>query len=158
MAGLTRRPCIQVSTTILSALQCRELGPSVTVLEANYGISCDSDDYASYHIAACVMMVFWVVGIPLGMLAVLLRQWRESKRQWEAKRLGGGGGFDAADHSALEVQLLGPGASEQAEATPESLASFHYGRVRANFGFCVDDYRCALTHWQSIYVLIMRIY
>ena len=140
---------MQVSTTILSALRCRELGPSVTVLEANYGISCDSDEYAPYKITACVLLVVWVAGIPLGMLAVLLRQWRESKRQWEAKRLGGGG-FDAADHSALEVQLLGPGASEQAEVTPESLASFHYGRVRASFGFCVDDYRCTLTQCQSI--------
>ena len=142
---------MQVSTTILSALRCRELGPSVTVLEANYGISCDSDEYAPYKITACVLLVVWVVGIPLGMLTVLLRQWRESKRQWEAKRLG-------SDHSALEVQLLGLGAREQADATPESLASFHYGRVRASFGFCVDDYRCALTHCQSIYVFIMRIY
>ena len=90
---------MQVSTTILSALRCRELGPSVTVLEANYGISCDSDEYAPYKITACVLLVVWVVGIPLGMLTVLLRQWRESKRQWEAKRLG-------SDHSHRSFGIL----------------------------------------------------
>ena len=74
----------QVSSAILSAFNCRQLGASYSVLEADYRVTCtdpSSDDtiYSSYRVAAWVLLALIPVGIPLTLLALLMgsgvKQW-----------------------------------------------------------------------------------
>ena len=131
----------QISTQILAALRCRDLGPDVSVLEVDYAISCLSPVYASYERTAVVLVLLWVLGIPLGLLLALLHHWRQSRRRWEATARGGAG-------QQLQERLLGqppprrPAAhDDEVQREPETLVEYNYGRVRLSFGFCVDDYR-----------------
>jgi hypothetical protein len=71
----------RVSTDILSALRCRQLGKNVSVLQIDYSISCnwsDNSAYAFMNILASLMVVTWIIGIPLGILFTLLSNHQSS--------------------------------------------------------------------------------
>ena len=68
---------------------------------------------------AWALLLAWPVGIPLGLLALLWRQWRKNVR-----------GFQATDPAA-----------DGGEGASDSVHEYHKGRIQARYGFCVDDYR-----------------
>ena len=58
----------QLSSTIFSALRCRRLGPTTSVLEADYSIYCSDSDFTPIRVMAWVL----VFVVPLGFPAMLL--------------------------------------------------------------------------------------
>jgi hypothetical protein len=75
----------QLSANILGMLNCRQLGPQLSVLEADYAVHCNGNEqYDLYYAGAVVMLFVWVIGVPLGILAWLVHQYRESHALWIA--------------------------------------------------------------------------
>ncbi len=75
----------QLSTNILGMLNCRQLGPHLSVLESAYGVHCnENEQYQWYRAGAAVMLIVWVLGVPLVVLAWLVHQYRESQALWAA--------------------------------------------------------------------------
>ena len=72
----------QLSERIFSALRCRSLGPGLEVLEVDYAIDCQDRNYRQYSLFAMILVVLWPIGIPLGLMALLLWEWRRSRKQW----------------------------------------------------------------------------
>jgi hypothetical protein len=62
----------QVSSAILSAFHCRQLGEGFAVLEVGYKVMCadpaGNTRYDSYRLAAWVLLAVVPIGIPLGLL------------------------------------------------------------------------------------------
>ena len=122
----------QVSSTILSAFNCRLLDIDVSRLEADYSVNCNDDHYVVYRRLAFVLVVMVPVGFPLGLLSALLYQWRESKLRWiEAN----GSSLVDLRPSLLQETAVG------GDMNVESLAAYHQTRVQKMFGFCTTDFR-----------------
>ena len=66
----------QVSARIFTALRCRELGASMSILEADYRISCTDVWYGRVRVLAVALVFIWPFGIP-GF--VLWRMWCEKR-------------------------------------------------------------------------------
>ena len=105
----------RVSSNILSALRCRQLGATVKVLEVDYAVSCFDPRYLSYRTAAWMLLAVWPVGIPVGLLGLLWRHWRRNAREFEATTAVAG--------------------------SEESGASYNKSKLIERYGFCLDDYR-----------------
>ena len=127
----------RVSTVVLSALRCRELGPELSVLDADYTVACDH----GLQGLAWVMAFAWPVGIPIGLLGLLWRQWRVSREQWVESEL------QLTD--AAESENEG-GASDETEPEPPSMADFNAKRIRGTYGFCTKDFRPAAFFWEPL--------
>ena len=135
----------RVSTTVLSALRCRTLGPDLSVLDVDYTVTCAH----SLQGVAWLMVLVWPVGIPLGLLWLLWRQWRISREQWVAADLELTTAGDQPDDSN---GLAEAGGSSQFDAST-SLADFHAARIRSTFGFCTKDYRGSTFFWEPLDML-----
>jgi Leucine-rich repeat (LRR) protein len=72
----------QVSTTILSALQCRQIGSEISVLEADYAVLCSDSQYELCRYGAQLLVLLWVLGIPFGLLAVMWREWSSNQSDY----------------------------------------------------------------------------
>jgi hypothetical protein len=130
----------QISTRILAALRCRQLGPDVSVLQADYSISClGNTRYDHYQLVAILMVCAWVVGVPLALLGMLLQQRRVSYRRWVASDTDNA--FDGAQATQSTSGDDGQSDSALLAAAGDSLAVYNYSRVRQSFGFCVDDFK-----------------
>jgi hypothetical protein len=130
----------QVSTRVLAALRCRQLGPDVSVLQADYSISClGNTRYGHYQLVAILMVCAWVVGVPLALLGMLLHQRRVSYRRWFASDTDNA--FDRAQATHSTSGDEGQSHSALLAAAGDSLAVYNYSRVRQSFGFCVDDFK-----------------
>ena len=57
--------------TAFAALRCRDLGESVSVLEADYRIDCNSSDYQTFRYFAAFVILAIPIGIPLGSYLIL---------------------------------------------------------------------------------------
>lgn len=101
----------RVSSAILSTFRCRDLG-EISVLEGDYHVSCTESRYSTYRAFASLLLVLWPVGIPLGLLTLLYRQWQQTLREFEA------------DDEAVET-----------------VTEYHKTRAHTLYGFCVDDFR-----------------
>ena len=66
----------QLSSTIFSALRCRRLGPTTSVLEADYSIYCSDSDFTPIRVMAWVLVFVVPLGFPAMLLWVLWRRWR----------------------------------------------------------------------------------
>lgn len=145
--------CLQISSAILSALRCRQLGEDYSVLMADYSVVCfggmdetAASDYKKIRVAAVVLTLLVPVGVPAVLLLILWRQWRVSKGRWLAAelemhdlmrgRMVNSG--QLADHlrSSLADEH-GAGGSLQVE----TLEEYHYARIQATFGVIVDDFK-----------------
>lgn len=62
-----------VCQTAFAALRCRDLGPGLSVLEADYNVDCNSDDYQLFRITAVLAILLVPVGIPVGAFLLLRR-------------------------------------------------------------------------------------
>jgi len=60
---------------VLEAFNCSRLGDQL-FLVASPAISCDSAEYTKLKIIASLMVVFWVIGIPVGMSAFLFYHYK----------------------------------------------------------------------------------
>eukprot|EP01046_Picozoa_sp_COSAG06_P008706 COSAG06_NODE_442_length_15715_cov_16.651639_11_plen_1438_part_00 len=132
----------RVSTVVLSALRCRDLGPELSVLDADYSVACDH----GMEGLAWAMALVWPVGIPVGLLCLLWRQWRLSREQWVESEL---------QLTVAAEAESGSGASGKAEqlSAPTSLAEFNAERIRGSFGFCTKDFRPAAFFWEPLDML-----
>eukprot|EP01048_Picozoa_sp_COSAG05_P007703 COSAG05_NODE_551_length_8736_cov_5.409401_1_plen_1202_part_00 len=101
----------QVSTAIFSALRCRKLTTTVSVLEEDYSVSCESAQYKLYKVAATTLVWIWIIGIPAGLPVTYVIQWFKNRKLWLATQQN------------------------------DTLAEYNFYRVRRIFGFCVDDYK-----------------
>eukprot|EP01046_Picozoa_sp_COSAG06_P049430 COSAG06_NODE_7608_length_2443_cov_1.659983_3_plen_416_part_01 len=122
----------QLSTSILGAVRCRRLGAESSYLEVDYSVDCTSTRYSYYQALAYVLVVVVPVGWPLGLLAALLHQWRQSRERWHE--------VDNVNHRDLRQSLaseLLPGGDMQTQ----SFAEYHRKRAEQLFGFVVNDYR-----------------
>jgi hypothetical protein len=127
----------RVSTVVLSALRCRQLGPDLSVLDVDYSVACSH----GVEGLAWVMVLVWPVGIPVGLLCLLWRQWLLSREQWV--------------DSELQLTSEGTGGESAAELTsePPSMAEFHAKRIRDTFGFCTKDFRPSVFFWEPLDML-----
>jgi hypothetical protein len=114
----------QVSQQVFSALRCRRLGASLTVLEIDYGINCDSVKYGRIIILAVFLVVLVPLGIPLGLGCLLRSEWRVSCAQWEL----------GVDEDAMNAQ-------PDAGRGETGLTQFHRLRIKDTYGFCTDQFR-----------------
>ena len=101
----------QVCSSIFSALRCRRLSETSSVLEADYSVSCFDQRYLQYRLVAIVMMFVVPIGFPLALLIALVRSWRQSRKLWE---------------QSVDVDA--------------SLADYHFARVHVHW-FFIDEYR-----------------
>jgi hypothetical protein len=65
----------QLSSTIFSALRCRRLGPTTSVLEVDYSIICTDASFLPMKVLAWILVLTVPVGFPLSLLALLGRRW-----------------------------------------------------------------------------------
>ena len=94
--------------------------------------------YDRHWLAAVALVCLWVVGIPLALLGLLLRQWRWSERRWASLSHGDG---DALAQTLSPLGEFEPSEADMVAAAGGSLAVYNYSRMRQSFGFCVDDFR-----------------
>eukprot|EP01043_Picozoa_sp_COSAG02_P043014 COSAG02_NODE_3709_length_6347_cov_2.619558_1_plen_1235_part_00 len=135
----------QLSASILSALRCRSLGEESSYLEADYSVDCMSERYSHYRASALVMVAIVPSGFPLGLLAALIHQWRQSRKRWnegEQER-----SRDGARESLLAELVVG------GDLRAESLAQYHRKRAEAIFGFCTEDYRAECFWFEPVDML-----
>eukprot|EP01043_Picozoa_sp_COSAG02_P022872 COSAG02_NODE_1203_length_13900_cov_11.040287_7_plen_880_part_00 len=66
-----------VCQTAFAALRCRDLGPGVSVLEADYNVDCTSSKYELFRVSAFIAILLVPIGIPVG--AFLLMRRHEEK-------------------------------------------------------------------------------
>ena len=118
----------RVSSTILSALRCRVLGKDMQVLEVDYSVDCLSLHYQRYRTVAFVALALWPIGIPLGLLGLLWKNWRRNVKQFQAFRSG-------ADHGASH--------SNGMDVADGGLSAAQYSKAQLmhRYAFCLDDYR-----------------
>lgn len=113
----------QVSNQILSALHCRQLGATLKILEVNYSVNCDESDYHVVRIVATLLMLAWPIGIPVGLLCILMRQKRTATAHWNAKQ-------NSASTPVDDFE------------TAETLAEYSYTHMTTTTTFCiVQSYR-----------------
>lgn len=113
----------RVSSAIMSALRCRRLGEHMQQLEVDYSVDCLSSRYQRYRIIALVMLAIWPIGIPVGLLGLLWKNWRHQIRTFEAAAVETGDGAPSVD---LDTH---------------SAAQHSKARLMRRYGFCLDDYR-----------------
>ena len=120
----------QISAKIMSALRCKELGPGIAVLEADYSIDCtlNNTKYQHYRWVAMMLFFIWPFGIPVGLGALLTRQWIRTGRQWEDMQ-------DERGSDALAATLV----ATRSERTAR--AEFSKTRMLDLYDFCVDHYK-----------------
>jgi len=137
----------RVSTVVLSALRCRDLGPELSVLDADYSVACSH----GVEGLAWVMVFLWPVGIPLGLLSLLWRQWRLSRQQWVDKELQ----LTLTSEPASDTGSGRASDEEELEQPNEalSLAEFNADRIQGTFGFCTKDFRPAVFYWEPLDML-----
>jgi hypothetical protein len=144
---------LQISSAILSALRCRQLGEDYAVLMADYSVVCSSgidetvaSDYKKIKVAAVVLTILVPIGVPAVLLLILWQQWRVSKERWlksefelheqmRARMVNSGQLADHLRGSLADEQ--GAGGSLQVETIEE----YHYARIQATFGIVVDDFK-----------------
>jgi hypothetical protein len=111
----------QISSRILSALRCRQLGDGLSVLEVDYSVHCGDNGYQALRSVAIILVFLWPVGIPLGLLLLLYRQYRQSKVLWNEREMSAAATASARD----EVR--------------EGLAEFHAARMARLPSVCLME-------------------
>ena len=135
----------QISSAILSALRCRRLGESSSYLEADYSVDCMNESYLHYRTLALVLVGVVPLGVPLGLLAALMHQFRQSHKRWiegEEQR----GRNSARESLLVELDVGG-------DLQVESLIEYHRKRAEELFGFCTEDYRAEFFWWEPVDLL-----
>jgi hypothetical protein len=66
----------QLSSSIFSALRCRQLGPSTAVLEVDYSVYCSDPDFYPTRWIARILVIVVPVGFPVTLLGLLWRKVR----------------------------------------------------------------------------------
>ena len=56
LAGMTNK--------IFAGFSCRQLGTDASVMNANYGSSCESDEYILVLVVCSLLTIVWAIGIP----------------------------------------------------------------------------------------------
>jgi Leucine-rich repeat (LRR) protein len=134
----------QVSQRSLSALNCRQISASVTVLEADYSVDCDSVEYGFTRVLALVLVAIWPLGIPLGLAWLLRHEWRKSQKLWQFTDLADGEGSLSTTSGELAHPELSRATSDHRLGPVDedsTLTSFHAERIEATFAFCTASYR-----------------
>jgi len=118
----------RVSSSILSALRCRVLGKDMQVLEVDYSVNCLSSHYQQYRTVALVTLAVWPIGIPIGLLGLLWKNWRRNVNQFQISSSGADPG--ASHSSGMNV-------------VDNGLSAAQYSKVQLmrHYAFCLDDYR-----------------
>eukprot|EP01043_Picozoa_sp_COSAG02_P004993 COSAG02_NODE_133_length_34692_cov_83.845229_6_plen_931_part_00 len=114
----------RVSSLILSALRCRRLGEYMQRLEVDYSVDCLGSRYQRYRTFALVMLAAWPIGIPVGLLGLLWKNWRHSVQTFEAEAAGNTDGQPRSDFNAASA------------AVQHSKEQF-----MRRYAFCLNDYR-----------------
>jgi hypothetical protein len=70
------------SSTIISALHCRQLGPQLSVLVHDYRVSCDTQNYVYLYRTAAVMALLVPIGVPFALYVWMERITRLNMRQY----------------------------------------------------------------------------
>ena len=135
----------QLSATIFKLLQCRELGPALSVLEDDYGVLCTSPDdadaaarYRFFYVVGLALVAAVPVGIPCALLAALLRARRR------------------ALHAADEDDSDGEGwaGGEQEDGGGGSLVDRAHQRLHAQgYGFAIADFRAGCLWYEPVDLL-----
>jgi hypothetical protein len=112
----------RVSSSILAAFRCRQLGEHLAVLEVDYAVDCGSPRYLSYRAGAWAMLLAWPVGIPLGLLGLLWRQWRRNVR-------------------AFDARASSPTAADRESVADTDTTGYNHSQMFERFAFCINDYR-----------------
>lgn len=136
----------QVSSKILSALQCRSLGESYAVLQADYAVKCSTHAFGFWQISdglalqVTVLTLLVPIGIPLTLCVVFRRQWRKNKALWAAT--------DNAGDEQQRINLIADLHAARPDTCPppelvsfQSLPEFHYCMVRQKYAVFVMDYK-----------------
>jgi hypothetical protein len=161
----------QVSERIFTALRCRKLGDSLSLLEADYTIGCADVWHTRVRVLALLLVLVWPFGIPGLTLWLMWRQWRISRFLWAEKEAADADAAPPAaaqappapltpsrEPSDLRLSLIAgtpsrrsDGASASAQVTDSStLTQYHFARIQPTFGFCTKEYRPAVFWFEPI--------
>ena len=53
-----------MTNKIFAGFSCRQLGTDASVMNANYGSSCESDEYILVLVVCSLLTIVWAIGIP----------------------------------------------------------------------------------------------
>jgi hypothetical protein len=62
-----------LTNKIFEAFACRDLGPGLSVLQADYTVDCGSDEYLALFASCSVLVVLWPVGMPVALFVAMFR-------------------------------------------------------------------------------------
>jgi hypothetical protein len=62
-----------LTNKIFEAFACRDLGPGLSVLQADYTVDCGSDEYAALFAFCSALVVLWPVGMPVALFVAMFR-------------------------------------------------------------------------------------
>jgi hypothetical protein len=128
----------QLSSHILSALRCRQLGDGLSVLEVDYSVHCGDSSYQVLRGMAIALVLLWPVGIPLGLLLLLHRQHRRSRVLWNERQMAAAAGTTTSTPSDDKA----------------SLAQFHAARMAGLPSACfVQDFRPGCFWYEPVDML-----
>jgi Leucine-rich repeat (LRR) protein len=131
----------RVSAKIFTLLRCRHLGPSTgplagpAVLEDDYNVDCFAPEYTYYQAAAYFLVLLVPLGVPIGLLVMLLRAGSRHQRAYQALVTA-----EEDDFRLSQRQTLA-GVPPTAVVAAGSSEAYVYGQLYSTFGFCTDDYR-----------------
>jgi hypothetical protein len=163
----------RVSTALLAALRCRRLGPTYSVLEADYGIDCNSGTYLSVKVTTIFLLLVWTIGVPLGLLVLLWRRSKKARLMWQQRTCVdatlGRTRTDESRGSSTHILLdripqaddtTAPGSANSLEPLGDSNThgtdddvtadEFHRAQLQLTYAFCTDSYRHACWWFEPI--------
>ena len=81
-----------ISNRAMDAFNCRTLGPTLAVLQADYSINCMTSEHAAFRLLAGAVVVLFSAGVPVLLMVLMLRRTREYSvltvaDRWVARRI-----------------------------------------------------------------------
>ena len=127
----------QISQQIFAALRCRKLSETLSVLEVDYAVHCDTVEYGHASLLAYLLVLLWPLGIPFVLGWLLWSEWTISRVKWQVhtQSLAVVGRSAVTNRISAEEALL---SDNQAEVT---LVQFNSNRIRSRYEFCISAYR-----------------
>jgi hypothetical protein len=119
----------KLSALIFEMVRCRDLGDSLSVLEADSSVHCTTARYTHYRSGAAVLVIFVPFGVPALLLAMLLHHGRRARERFE--RI-----------NQMSATVAGDSFRETLAGEPAHTESEHvFAMVHDRFKFCTADFR-----------------
>ena len=125
-----------VSNRAFAIFDCRQLGADLRVLREDYSVRCGNDAHMTFTLLAAAVAVFFSAGVPVALIAVMLRQARARDAVTDADRF-------VARRVAEELQL-------DDRAAIDVIQDVNMGK---EYSFLVSAYHPRYFFWEGLDLL-----